>query len=63
VKAKEINMNEERLETIEQVEQFLSASAPIEFSTNGDDSERYGHINRVLKRFDYTGCGKQDRGV
>ena len=56
-------MNEERLETIEQVEQFLSASAPIEFSTNGDDSERYGYINRVLKRFDYTGCGKQDRGV
>ncbi|MFY9327747.1 MAG: hypothetical protein WAO76_06975 [Georgfuchsia sp.] len=26
-----INMNEERLDTIKQVEQFLRASAPIEF--------------------------------
>jgi hypothetical protein len=58
-----INMNEERLETIEQIEQFLSASAPIEFSAIGDDSERYGHISRVLKRFDYAGCRKRDRGV
>jgi hypothetical protein len=42
-----INMNEERLGTIEQIEQFLSASAPIEFSASGgdSDSERYGHIS------------------
>ena len=43
-----IHMNEERLCTIEQIEQFLSASASIEFSASGDDSERYGHISRVL---------------
>lgn len=58
-----INMNETRLETIEQIEQFLSASAPIEFSANGDDSERYAHISRVLKRFDYPRRAKRERGV
>src|ERR1035437_158224 len=58
-----INMNEDRIGTIEQVEQFLSASAPIEFSATGDDSERYGHISRVLKRFDYPRRGKRERGV
>jgi hypothetical protein len=58
-----INMNEERLCTIEQVEQFLSASAPIEFSASGDDTERYGHISRVLKRFDYPRRSKRERGV
>ena len=48
-----INMNETQLRTIGQVEQFLSASKSIEFSAAGDDSERYRHISRVLKRFDY----------
>lgn len=48
-----INMNETQLRTIEQVGQFLSASAPIEFSTAGNHSERYEHISRVLKRFDW----------
>ena len=48
-------MNEERIGTIKQVEQFLSASALIEFSATGDDDERYGHISRMLKRFDYPG--------
>lgn len=56
-------MNEERLETIEQIEQFLRASEPIEFSASGDGSERYGHISRELKRFDYARRGKRDRGV
>ena len=58
-----INMNEERLDTILKIEQFLGASAPIEFSASGDDSERYGHISRVLKRFDYPQRGKRERGV
>lgn len=58
-----INMNEERLETIEQIEEFLSGSAAIEFSVAGDDSERYGHISRVLKRFDYPQRSKRERGI
>ena len=43
-----INMNETQLCTIEQAEEFLSASAPIKFSTAGDDGERYEHVSRVL---------------
>lgn len=58
-----INMNEAQLRTIEQIEQFLSGCAVIEFSTAGDDSERYTHISRVLKRFDYPGRSKRERGV
>ena len=58
-----INMNEARLTTIEQIEQFLSASTSIEFSAAGDDSERYAHISRVLKRFDYPGRNKRERGL
>lgn len=56
-------MNETKLCTIEQVEQFLIASADIAFSAHGDDLERYAHISRVLKRFDYPQRCKQDRGV
>lgn len=50
-----INMNETRLCTIEQIEQFLSGCTRIEFTKSGDDSERYEHISRVLRRFDYPG--------
>ena len=56
-------MNETQLCTIEQIRQFLIASAPIEFSRAGDDGERYAHISRVLKRFDYPRCSKADRGL
>ena len=56
-------MNEERLDTIEKIERFLAGSASIEFSASGDDCERYGHISRVLKRFDYPRRDKRERGV
>jgi hypothetical protein len=57
------NMNETRLRTIEQVQQFLAASQEIEFSAAGGDEERYGHISRVLKRFDYPRLGRAGKGV
>jgi len=56
-------MNETKLCTIEQIEQFLIASADIAFTAHGDDLERYAHISRVLKRFDYPQRCKRDRGV
>ena len=56
-------MNEERLKTIEQIEAFLGGSAAVEFSVAGADSERYGHISRVLKRFDYPQRNKRERGI
>lgn len=58
-----IDMNETRLRTIEQIEQFLSASEQIEFTEHGDESDRYEHISRVLKRFDYPQRSKRERGV
>lgn len=56
-------MNETQLRTIEQIEQFLDASAVIKFSALGDDAGRYEHISRVLKRFDYPNRSKYERGV
>lgn len=56
-------MNETRLCTIEQIEQFLSASTQIDFTAHGGDLERYAHISDVLKRFGYHQRGKHDRGV
>ena len=58
-----INMNETKLCTIEQIEQFLSASTDIVFAAHGNDVERYAHISRVLKRFDYRNRNKRERGV
>ena len=58
-----INMNESRLCTVAQIEEFLSASALVEFATYGDDAQRYEHISGVLKRFDYPRCSKRERGV
>ena len=56
-------MNETRLCTIEQIEQFLSGCHQVEFTKSGGDSERYEHISRVLKRFDYPRQGKREKGV
>jgi len=58
-----INMNETRLCTIEQIEQFLSGITLIEFAKSGDDGERYEHISRVLTRFDYPRRSRHERGV
>ena len=58
-----INMDEARLSTIGQLEDFLRASGTVEFSAAGDDGERYGHISRVLARFDYPRRSKRERGV
>jgi transposase InsO family protein len=58
-----INMNETRLTTIAQIEEFLAGSSCIEFSPSGDDLERYAHISRVLKRFDYPRLSRAHKGV
>ena len=58
-----IDMNETRLCTIEQIEQFLKASTQIEFSASGNGRERYDHISGVLERLDYPQRSKRERGV
>ena len=58
-----IDMNETRLTTIAQIEEFLTASEQVKFTPAGADLERYGHISRVLNRFDYPHAGRHDKGV
>ena len=60
-----INMDEAKLRTIAQLQEFLDATQEVSFTgTLGDsDSQRYGHISRVLKRFDYLVRSKCERGV
>lgn len=58
-----INMDESRLRTLEQLEHFLSACGPVAFTAAGDDGDRYGHISRVLLRFDYPRRNKHERGI
>lgn len=60
-------MNETKLRTIAQLEEFLAATPAVSFSgvanaAPGSD-ERYAHISRVLARFDYYHRSKRERGV
>lgn len=60
-----INMDETKLRTIAQLDEFLKATPEIGFTgVAGDASdERYAHISRVLKRFDYPNRKRHERGV
>lgn len=58
-----VNMDESRLATIEQIEAFLSGSEQVAFAAHAGDTERYAHISRVLRRFDYPRRNKRERGV
>ncbi len=42
---------------------FLNACGPVAFTAVGDDGGRYGHISRLLLRFDYPGRTQRERGV
>ena len=42
-----IKMDESQLRTIEQIEQFLTASAEVAFAAHGDDVERYACQRRL----------------
>ncbi|MDZ7812642.1 MAG: integrase [Ideonella sp.] len=60
-----INMDETKLRTIQQLQDFVDATPEVKFTNaaGDDDSERYAHISRVLKRFDYPQRNKSERGV
>jgi transposase InsO family protein len=62
-----IDMDETRLRTIEQLQQFLSATPEVAFTApragSAADNQRYEHISRVLARFDYPQRNKRERGV
>ncbi len=58
-------MNESQLRTIAQLQDFLDVTLEVCFSgaTGDGDAQRYEHISRVLRRFDYPQRGKRERGV
>lgn len=58
-------MDEAKLRTVAQLQEFLDATQEVSFTgTPGNsDSQRYEHISRVLKRFEYPGRSKGERGV
>jgi hypothetical protein len=62
-----INMDETKLRTIAQLQEFLDATPEVTFTlaagAGAGDAERYEHISRVLKRFDYPRLKKAERGV
>ena len=58
-------MDEAKLRSIAQFQDFLNATQELSFTSapDGGDQQRYEHISRVLKRFDKPGLGKVERGV
>jgi hypothetical protein len=60
-----INMDEAKLRSVAQLQEFLDATQEISFTgaPGNSDHQRYEHISRVLKRFSYPALGKGDRGV
>ena len=60
-------MDETRLRTIEQLQEFLRATPEVAFTAppagSAADNQRYEHISRVLARFDYPRRSKHERGV
>lgn len=63
-----INMDETKLRTIAQLQEFLDATPEVQFTNVAGaagvgGTQRYEHISRVLKRFDYPRLKKAERGV
>jgi len=62
-----IEMDETRLRSIEQLQNFLNATPEVAFTASevdgAADNQSYEHISRVLARFDYPRRNKCDRGV
>ena len=56
-------MQEERLDSIERLEQFLEGTAGISPRGSGNEEQRQAHVRRVLARFNYQGLSRRDKGV
>ena len=56
-----INMEEAKLQTLEQIKAFLDGTSEVAFRVPKDDRNPF--IERVLKRFGYTQHGRIDKGV
>ena len=55
-------MNEQKIQTLEDVKVFVAGTLEVEFSIQ-DKDERYRWIEQTLRRFNYPTLGRADRGV
>lgn len=58
-----IDMNVSRLETIEQIREFLNGTAEVAFSNPADEFTRRSVVTTVLKRYRYFHLTKGQRGI
>jgi hypothetical protein len=58
-----IDMNEAKLETIEQIQEFLSGTAEVTFSIPNDEPTLRAFVATVIKRFSYFRRRKGHRGA
>lgn len=58
-----INMQEERLDNIESLEQFLAGTAGVSPLVTGGEADRQAFVQRVLDRFQYARLARRDKGV
>ena len=58
-----IDMNDARLETIEQIREFLAGTADVAFAVPADEAKRRAFVVTVVKRFRYFRLPKGQRGV
>ena len=56
-----INMEEAKLQTLEQIKAFLDGTSEVAFRVPKEDRNQF--IERVLKRFGYAPHGRINRGV
>jgi len=57
-----LKMNDEQLQTLEQVKEFVTGSQPIEFR-GLNASEKYQWTEAVLRRFRYPKLRKEGKGL
>ena len=58
-----IDMNESKLETIEQIREFLAGTADVTFSIPADESTLRAFVGSVIRRLGYFRLAKAQRGV
>ena len=58
-----IDMNESKLKTLEQIQEFLTGTANVVFSIPTDESTLRAFVASVLRRFGYFRRRKGQRGV
>ncbi len=56
-------MNEDRLVTLSQLQQFVEGTTEVEFRRCGKDEGCYRHIEGVLRRFGYARLKRADKGL